>query len=131
QGRDLADFSDRELTVWRRKEVGFVFQAFALLPALTAFENAELPLRIAGVSPAEARERAHHCLERVGLAKRAKHRSFELSGGEQQRVGIARALVTSPKVILADEPTGELDQGTAVRILELFRSIVESEGVTI
>lgn len=131
RGRDLAGFSDRELTLWRRREVGFVFQAFALLPSLTAFENVELPLRIAGRAPKEAAERAHACLERVGLAKRARHRSFELSGGEQQRVGIARALVTRPRVILADEPTGELDQETAIRILELFRAIVETEGVTV
>ena len=131
RGRDLATFSQSELTRWRRREVGLVFQAFALLPALTAFENVELPLRIAGCPPKEAARRVRECLEMVGLTKRITHRSFELSGGEQQRVAIARALVTRPRLILADEPTGELDQNTARQVLTLFRSIVESEGITL
>lgn len=130
-GRDLSRYSGKELTRWRRSEVGLVFQAFALLPALTAFENVELPLRIAGVSPKVASKKAMECLELVGLAKRAHHRSFELSGGEQQRVGIARALVTEPRLILADEPTGELDVATGAQILSFFRSIVESQSITI
>lgn len=130
-GRDLTTFSERELTRWRRKEIGLIFQAYALLPALTAVENVELPLRIVGTRPKEAAARSRECLEIVGLGKRMTHRSFELSGGEQQRVAIARALVTRPRLILADEPTGELDQATAVKVLELFRSIVESQGVTI
>jgi len=130
-GRDLASFSERELTLWRRRELGLIFQAYALLPALTAIENVELPLRIVGVRPRESLARSRECLELVGLGKRINHRSFELSGGEQQRVAIARALVTRPRLILADEPTGELDQATAIKVLELFRSIVESQGVTI
>lgn len=131
RGRDLSTFSEGELTRWRRQEVGLVFQAFALLPALTAVENVELPLRIARVRPKESSERAREWLERVGLGKRMGHRSFELSGGEQQRVAIARALVTRPRLVLADEPTGDLDQSTAVRILELFRRLVDDEGITL
>lgn len=130
-GRDLTTFSERELTRWRRQEIGLIFQAYALLPALTAVENVELPLRIVGTRPREAAARSRECLEMVGLAKRMNHRSFELSGGEQQRVAIARALVTRPRLILADEPTGELDQATAAKVLELFRDIVDSQGVTI
>lgn len=130
-GRDLASLSERELTRWRRQEIGLIFQAYALLPALTAIENVELPLRIVGARPRESIAKSRECLKRVGLGKRMYHRSFELSGGEQQRVAIARALVTRPRLILADEPTGELDQATAIQVLELFRSIVESQGVTI
>lgn len=131
RGRELSTFSQAELTRWRRLEVGLIFQAYALLPALTAYENVELPLRIAGFSPKEASKRVRECLELVGLTKRITHRSFELSGGEQQRVAIARALVTRPRFIIADEPTGELDQNTAKQVMTLFRSIVESESITI
>lgn len=131
RGRDLSTFSRTELTLWRRREVGLIFQAHALLPALTAYENVELPLRIAGFSPKEAAKRVRECLELVGLTKRIHHRSFELSGGEQQRVAIARALVTRPRFIIADEPTGELDQNTARQVVTLFRSIVASEAITI
>jgi putative ABC transport system ATP-binding protein len=131
RGRDLASFSQPELTRWRRRDVGFVFQAFALLPELTARENVDLPLRIAGLDPAEVDERVARCLDLVGLAGRAHHRVFELSGGEQQRVAVARALVKRPRLILADEPTGELDQAAGRRVLSMLRSLVDQEGTTV
>jgi putative ABC transport system ATP-binding protein len=131
RGRDLSAMSRREMARLHRREIGFVFQAFALMPGLTACENVDLPLRIAGCRPREAEVRALRCLEQVGLAKRAHHRTEELSGGEQQRVAIARGLVGQPRLLLADEPTGDLDHAMAVRILGLFREIVESTGTTI
>ena len=129
RGRNLASFSQRELTRWRRFDIGFVFQAFALLPGLTAKENVDLPLRIAGARAADVDARVMHYLDMVGLAPRAKHRIFELSGGEQQRVAIARALVKKPSLILADEPTGELDQASGRRVLQILRRIVDAEGI--
>ena len=129
-GRDISTLSDRELTHWRRSRVGFIFQSFGLLPTLSAYENVELMLRIAGVSAKERRERAHYCLDLVGLSKWIHHRPFEMSGGQQQRVAIARSVANRPQLILADEPTGELDSTTAREILTLFRRIVEEEHVT-
>jgi putative ABC transport system ATP-binding protein len=130
-GRDLHERSETELTNWRRREVGFVFQSFALLPQLTALENVALPLRFVKTHWRERQERAQECLKMVGLTKRAKHRALELSGGEQQRVAIARAIVNRPAVILADEPTGELDFETGMKVMELFREIVDRDGVTV
>jgi putative ABC transport system ATP-binding protein len=131
EGRDLSKMSDGALTRLRRREIGFVFQSFALLPTLSALENVELPMHIAGVSRRQRMDRARECLDLVGLGRRAGHRPFELSGGEQQRVAIARALSNRPSFILADEPTGELDSVTGLAIMELFRRVVMVEGVTV
>ncbi|MCI0397992.1 MAG: ABC transporter ATP-binding protein [Chloroflexi bacterium] len=129
-GRSLAGLNDRQLTLWRQKEVGFIFQSFGLLPTLSAYENVELMLRIAGFPRQQRRDRARRCLELVGLDKWANHRPYELSGGQQQRVAIARALANQPRLILADEATGELDTETTHDILNLFRRIVQEEEVT-
>ncbi len=129
-GRDLAKMNDRQLTTWRREQLGFVFQSFGLLPSLSAYENVELMLRIKGVRAHERHDRTLYCLDLVGLRKWMDHRPYELSGGQQQRVAIARALANQPQLILADEPTGELDSSTAREILGLFQSIVKEEKVT-
>ena len=130
-GRDISGLNDKQLTQWRREQVGFVFQSFGLLPTLSAYENVELMLRIAGVGGRERRERALYCLDLVGLRRWVQHRPYEMSGGQQQRVAIARSLANSPRLILADEPTGELDSTTAREILGLFRRVVEEEHVTL
>ncbi len=130
-GRNLAEMDEKDLTRWRRKEVGFIFQSFGLLPTLSAYENIELMLRIAEASRKEKKERTKELLDLVGLGKWMHHRPYELSGGQQQRVAIARALANRPKLILADEPTGELDSTTAREILTLFRTIVEREKLTV
>ena len=115
--------ADEALTSFRNKHVGFVFQFHHLLPEFTALENAEMPLRIARVSPPEARNRATAVLQRLGLGERLTHRPSMLSGGEQQRVAVARALVTEPSVLLADEPTGDLDEKTAEALHALLREM--------
>ncbi|MCI0791499.1 MAG: ABC transporter ATP-binding protein, partial [Chloroflexi bacterium] len=120
-----------ELTELRRHRIGFVFQSFGLLPLLSAMENVELPLRISGVGTREREERTREALEIVGLWDRAKHRPYELSGGEQQRVAIARAIVIRPSVILADEPTGELDSNNARSIFGLFKDMVIKQGISV
>lgn len=130
-GFDLSELNDRDLTRWRREQLGFVFQSFGLLPTLSAYENVELMLRIKGVGSKMRHERSMYCLELVGLKKWVHHRPYELSGGQQQRVAIARALANQPNLILADEPTGELDSETAREILGLFQSIVMDEKITI
>ena len=131
-GRPLSGMSDAQLTALRSREYGFVFQSFALLPILSAAENVELPLRIAGgFSGRERKERVAEALALVGLTRWANHRPFEMSGGQQQRVAVARALVSRPRVIIGDEPTGELDSKTSVMIFELLRRIVDEAGVTL
>jgi putative ABC transport system ATP-binding protein len=127
-GQDISTLSDREITLLRREHIGFVFQFFNLLPMLTAEENVVLPLSIAGVKPEKAF--LEDLLNRLGIAARRDHRPSELSGGQQQRVAIARALVSRPSVVLADEPTGNLDSATSHEILELLRSATEEYGQT-
>jgi ABC-type lipoprotein export system ATPase subunit len=130
-GDRISDLSDRKLTEIRRHFVGFVFQSFALMPTMSAFENVELPLRLVGIGHRERRQRVMECLELVELTRWAKHRPQELSGGQQQRVAIARAIVSRPGLILADEPTGELDSATGRAIMSLFQSIAKDERITI
>ncbi len=131
EGQQIGHFSDQEMTSLRRRKMAFVFQAYALLPVLSAMENVELAMRIAKMPRKNREKRAHELLELVGLGPRAKHRPFELSGGQQQRVAIARALANDPRIILADEPTGELDSVTGLQVLKLFRKIVIDHGVTV
>jgi putative ABC transport system ATP-binding protein len=119
-GEDITAFSDAELADWRARSVGFVFQFYNLMPVLTAFENVELPLQLTDLSRAERRERVGLLLDMVGLGDRSKHYPNELSGGQQQRVAIARALVTDPLLVIADEPTGDLDRQSAADILKLL-----------
>ncbi|MBI5773938.1 MAG: ABC transporter ATP-binding protein [Verrucomicrobia bacterium] len=119
-GKNLADFSNGALAAFRNAQVGFVFQAYHLLPELDALENVCVPARLARMDAAKAASRARELLARVGLAERLEHRPFELSGGEQQRVAIARALINDPPLILADEPTGNLDSHTGEEIIELL-----------
>ena len=130
-GKPLAGLSEGQMTRLRRKGIGFVFQSFALLPTFSAYENVELPLRIASATAQEREERVDYCLELVGLADRARHRPYEMSGGQQQRTAIARALVNRPGLILADEPTGELDSVSGSRIMDLFRKVSSEEKVTV
>ncbi|MCZ6699521.1 MAG: ABC transporter ATP-binding protein [Planctomycetota bacterium] len=130
-GRDLSTLNDDELTLLRRRNIGFVFQAFNLLNILTAEENVALPLVIGGTSRAEAHSKAAAALDRVGIGQRRKHLPTELSGGEQQRVAVARALVNEPLILLADEPTGNLDSLSSDRIVMLLRRLVEEQGQTI
>ena len=127
-GRGLAELTNDELAAYRRTGVGFVFQFFNLVPTLSALQNVELPMTLAGVAPAERRRRAQALLERTGLGSRLGHRPKELSGGEQQRVSVARALVNDPPLILADEPTGNLDSKTAADLLGLLKGL---EGKTV
>jgi len=122
---------DNERTAIRRRDIGFIFQAYALMPLLSALENVELSLRMANYPRSEWRRRAEECLEMVGLAKRMHHRPYELSGGEQQRVAIAKAIAHRPILLLADEPTAELDSQMGAQVMAVFRNIVESERVTI
>jgi len=131
QGRDLAGMSPEELAVHRRSTVGMIFQAFHLLPRMTLEENVELPLRLAEMPREERPARVREALDRVGLAARAAHRPGELSGGEQQRAAIARALVNRPSILLADEPTGNLDSRNGAEIMRLINELNASLGMTV
>ena len=131
RGVDIAGMSDNQLTDIRRSVIGFIFQSFGLLPLLSAFENVELPLRISGINMADRQIKTRNALEMVGLWSRANHRPYELAGGEQQRGSIARAVVNEPPLILADEPTGELDSNNAKDIFGLFKEMVSGQGISI
>jgi putative ABC transport system ATP-binding protein len=130
-GLDITLLSEPELAAWRAAHVGFIFQFYNLIPVLTAFENVELPLLLTGLSRRERREHATAALAAVGLADRMDHRPGQLSGGQQQRVAIARAVVTDPTLLVADEPTGDLDRVSAEEILELMDRLVHEAGKTI
>ncbi len=130
-GRDIAGLAGDDLAAYRRTTVGFVFQHFGLLDALTAAENVELAATLSGLSPRQRRARAAEVLESLGLAARARHRPAELSGGERQRVAIARALVNRPRLLLADEPTGNLDDDSAVMVITLLEELRRQQGCTL
>jgi lipoprotein-releasing system ATP-binding protein len=130
-GQDLAAFSESQLTHFRNRRVGFVFQAYHLLPELTALENVCLPARVARISAETAERRGRELLARAGLQERVEHKPFELSGGEQQRVAIARALINEPELLLADEPTGNLDSRTGSEIIDLLKSLRAEKHMTL
>ena len=131
EGENLAVLPESALVKLRRRRIGFVFQSFGLLPLLSAYENIELPLRIAKWNRSERNKRTLACLEMVGLSSRANHRPWELSGGEQQRVAVARALAPRPGLIIADEPTGDLDSNNAASIFSLLQEIMRQEQCAI
>ncbi|MFZ4828058.1 MAG: ABC transporter ATP-binding protein [Phototrophicaceae bacterium] len=131
QGEDLMMMNERQRTLFRRDHIGIVFQFFNLIPTLTVLENVVLPLELQGKSFAQAKERAHVLLKRVGLADRADTFPDKLSGGEQQRVALARALITEPLIVLADEPTGNLDEETGKLVLDLLLELTRKEGKTL
>jgi putative ABC transport system ATP-binding protein len=126
---ELTALGEKAVLTARRERIGYVFQSFGLVPVLSAAENVEVPLRLRRTAPAERAERVAAALDAVGLAGHAKQRPYELSGGQQQRVGIARALVAEPELLLADEPTGQLDSGTAAVVMDLLARVVHERGV--
>jgi putative ABC transport system ATP-binding protein len=129
-GAEVSAMGEEELVRMRREKIGFVFQAFGLVPILSAAENVEVPLRLQNTAPDVRADRVAELLELVGLAGRSRHRPYELSGGEQQRVAIVRALANRPKLLIADEPTGQLDSANARTIMEVVRALVRTEGVS-
>ena len=129
-GHQISSMGENDLVEVRRRTIAFVFQSFGLVPILTAAENVEVPLRLVRAEPGERDRRVAELLEIVGLGERARHRPHELSGGEQQRVAIARALANRPRLLLADEPTGQLDSETGHRIMLVLRQVVRAEGIT-
>jgi ABC-type lipoprotein export system ATPase subunit len=131
EGRDVTHLPERSWVKLRRRHIGFVFQAHALLAHYSAWENVDLMLRLAGVGRRQRQRRTEEVLALMGLTKWREHRTFELSGGQQQRVAIARAIAPRPSLILADEPTGELDSATGQQILALFRHIADRDGTTV
>jgi putative ABC transport system ATP-binding protein len=130
-GVDINAMNDQELTIWRRENIGLIFQSFGLLPTLSAYENVEIILRIKGDDYKSRHKRALECLDVVGLTNWRNHRPYEMSGGQQQRVAIARALANHARLILADEPTGELDSKTTHELLRFFRELVDREKITL
>ena len=131
QGRSLSSLSSKDLAHWRNREVGFIFQAYYLLPELDALENVCLPARMARTPASQAAKRGRELLTRVGLEERMEHKPYELSGGEQQRVAIARALINEPNLVLADEPTGNLDSHTGQEIIDLLVSLRDERKMTL
>ncbi|WP_314584412.1 ABC transporter ATP-binding protein [Paenibacillus terrigena] len=131
RGNPFHKWDDDKRTLARRMDIGFIFQAFALMPLLSAWENVELSLRMANVPKNEWKSRVEHCLDLVGLSSRMHHRPFELSGGEQQRVAIAKAIAHRPRLLLADEPTAELDSQMGAQIMAVFKNIIRTEQVSI
>jgi putative ABC transport system ATP-binding protein len=130
-GQDITRLSEAKKDQLRRNHMGFIFQSIALMPLMTAYENVEFGLRVAGYNPKDRKKRAEECLAMVGLQKRMNHRPQELSGGEQQRVAIARAVAHQPKVVFADEPTAELDTSMGLQVVKLLKDLVEEEGLTV
>ncbi|WP_274652203.1 ABC transporter ATP-binding protein [Paenibacillus humicola] len=130
-GQEISRLPEKQRSVWRRSQIGLVFQAFGLIPLMSAYENVEFGLRIAGSDSRLHRERAERALEWVGMKPRMKHRPPELSGGEQQRVAIARAIAHSPALLLADEPTAELDSRMGLQVIKVFRDLVQELGMTV
>ena len=131
EGTEVGDLGETELAAWRKQHVGFVFQTFNLIPVLTAYENVELPLLLTGLSARERRDHVEAALELVGVADRMKHLPRQLSGGQEQRVAIARALVTDPTLLVADEPTGNLDAHSAADVLALLQTLNRDAGKTV
>lgn len=131
-GKAIKGLNDKQRENLRRKEMGFVFQSVSLIPSLNAFQNVEFSMRMAGIKPSKERDRrVEECLKMVGLGNRMNHMPAEMSGGEQQRVAIARSIAHSPKIIFADEPTAELDSQMAAKVTELFKEMTRKEGITV